>query len=98
MRSSINQIIETVAQEFGVTPRAILGDIRAEFIVIPRMAAMVLVRTHLGLKTTTVGYYFNRNHSTVSHAQKMFSQHYQTNKAFRKAYQNIEEKLKNTEL
>ena len=98
MKQAINTIIATVAEEFGVTPRAILGDIRADFIVIPRMAAIVLVRTHLGLKATTVGYYFNRNHSTVSHAQKMFSQHYQTNKAFRKAYQNIEEKLKNTEL
>lgn len=98
MRSSINQIIETVAQEFGVTPRAIVGDIRAEFIAIPRMAAMVLVRTHLGLKTTTVGYYFNRDHSTVTHAQKRFSHLHQTNKAFRKAYLNIEEKLKNTEL
>lgn len=98
MKAAINQIIEITAEEFGVTPRAIVGDIRAEFIAIPRMAAMVLVRTHLGLKTTTVGYYFNRNHSTVSHAQRRFSQHHQTNKAFRKAYQKIEEKLKNTEL
>jgi hypothetical protein len=53
----------------------------------------------MGAADLTVAYYFNRKKgSCVRHARQTVPTLIETNKAFRKAYRNIEEKLKNTEL
>jgi len=99
MKAAINTIIATVAEEFGVVPMAIKGNSRTEAISFPRLAAIYLAWRYMGAADLTVAYYFNRKKGAcVRHARQTVPTLIQTNKAFRKAYQNIEEKLKNTEL
>ena len=99
MKQAINIIIETVAAEFGVFPRAIKGNSKTEAISFPRLAAIYLAWRYMGAADLTVAYYFNRKKGgCVRHARQTVPTLIETNKAFRKAYRNIEEKLKNTEL
>ena len=99
MKQIIEKIIETTALEFGVIPRAIKGRSKTEAISFPRLAAMYLAWRYMGAADLTVAYYFNRKKgSSVRHARQTVPTLIETNKAFRKAYRNIEEKLKNTEL
>jgi len=99
MKQAIEKIIETTAQEFGVVPRAIKGDSKIQSISFPRLAAMYLAWRYMGAADLTVAYYFNRKRgSSIRYARQTVPTLIETNKAFRKAYQNIEDKLKNTEL
>ena len=99
MKQAIEKIIETTAQEFGVFPMAIKGNSKTEAISFPRMAAIYLAWRYMGAADLTVAYYFNRKKgSSVRHARQTVPTLIETTKAFRKAYRNIEEKLKNTEL
>ena len=94
MKEAINQIIETVANEFGITPEALRGATRVESIVIPRMTAMELVWKHCGVTYNTVAHHFGkRDHGTVLHARKRVYALLETNTAFANAYRNIESNL-----
>ena len=94
MKAAINQIIETVAEEFGVMPKAITGRNRAEILCFARQAAMFLAWRHMGAAYTTLGYYFGRRRgSAILYARKSVPTLLETNKSFREAFRNIESKI-----
>lgn len=94
MKQIIEKIIEVTAQEFGVVPRAILGRSKTEVLSFPRMAAMHLAWRYLGAADRTVAHYFARKKGgSIRYARQTVPTLLETNKAFRKAYQNIEANL-----
>lgn len=94
MKAAINEIIETVAKEFGVIPNALKGKSKTGTLSVPRMAAMHLSWRHIGAADRTLAYYFNRkNGQCIRYARETVPTLLETNKAFRTAYRNIEAKL-----
>jgi len=94
MKHAINTIISAVAEEFGITTKALCGKTRAEAVAIPRMVAMELVWKHCGITYQTVANHFGkRQHGTVFHARKRVHFMLDNNKAFATAYRNIEAKI-----
>lgn len=94
MKAAIYQIIETVAEEFGVIPKAIKGRSKTEVLSLPRMAAMHLAWRYLGASDRTVAHYFNRSKGySIRYARETVPSLLETNKAFRTAYRNIEANL-----
>jgi len=94
MKTEITHIIELTAEEFGVMPKAIVGRNRAEVLCFARQAAMFLAWRHVGAADTTLGYYFGkRKGSAILYARKSVPTLLETNKAFRNAFMNIEEKI-----
>jgi len=97
MKNIIDQIIQTTASEFGITTRMILGKTKSQQASVPRLLAMYTAWTYLGVADRTIAYYFNRKHGdSVRYARNVVPTILETNKTFRKAYQNIEQKLENT--
>jgi hypothetical protein len=66
----VTQIIELVAERFGVSPAAILSPSRAQPTALARQIAMRLARELTDLSYTQLGARFHRDHSTVIHAVK----------------------------
>lgn len=65
----VKQIQMEECDKVGITLPAMLGPGKAQYLVIPRWAAMVRCRDELGLSTTQIGREFgNRDHTTVVHA------------------------------
>ena len=94
MKEAINQIIETVANEFGVMPNALKGKSKTGTLSIPRMAAMHLAWRNIGAADRTIAYYFKRkNGQCIRYARETVPTLLETNKAFRNAYRNVEAKL-----
>ena len=61
-----NQVIETVADYYGLTPSQLIGKIRTAQIVLARHIAMYLIKTYIGTPFTKIGYLFGgRDHTTV---------------------------------
>ena len=62
---TVRRIIETTAQQYGVTAEDIYGQSRKKEIKNARNAAMYVVRTVTELSLPQIGAYFKRDHSTV---------------------------------
>lgn len=69
MMVSVDDIIATVAEVFGVAPADILSQSRRAAIVEARHAAMYLARTLLGASLPAIAQAFDKaHHATVLHA------------------------------
>jgi chromosomal replication initiation ATPase DnaA len=94
MKTAINQIIQLTADEFDVTPRAIKGKNKCELLSLARQAAMHICWKHIGVTDNTITHYFGRRPAcSLTWARKTVAAMLETNKAFAKAYQNIESKI-----
>lgn len=62
------EVVRITASVFGVHPRLILSRQRPAHIAIPRMVAMYIFRTRLGLTLVETGKFFKRDHGTALHA------------------------------
>lgn len=62
------QIVETVAQYFGIEPAALQGGSRCQTVVRPRQIAMYLIREETGASLPQIGAVLGgRDHTTVLH-------------------------------
>ena len=66
-------IVAAVASAFGLSPKQIMSRQRPDSIAIPRMAAMYIMRTTLGMTLESIGEFFKRDHATAMHAIKRIS-------------------------
>ena len=69
----IAEIQKTVAHDYGVTLKDLLGSSRANNIALPRQVAMTLCRDLTQSSLPALGEAFKRNHSTVLHAIQSLS-------------------------
>lgn len=81
---SFDEIVQNVAQAWGVNTEHVLMRSNKNNHVLPRMTAMFLVKEKLNLSTTQTGALFNRTHATVIHACKTIKNEYETNKDYKK--------------
>jgi len=94
MKHIIQQIIEIVAEEFGVIPNAIKGRSKIEELSLPRLAAMHLSWRYVGAADRTISYYFNRkNGQCIRYARQTVPTLIQTNKTFANLYKSSESKI-----
>ena len=56
------------ASVFGLRPDQIMSRQRPDYIAVPRMVAMYVMRTHLGMGLQEIGAVFGRDHGTAMHA------------------------------
>jgi len=67
--ATVARIIGKVAAAFGIKPKELVGKSRLRTILLPRQAAMYLVRTIVKLPLTAIGKQFGgRDHTTVMNA------------------------------
>lgn len=61
-----NQVLEIVANYYGLTPTVLTGKIRTAQIALARHVAMYLIKTYIGTPFTKIGFLFGgRDHTTV---------------------------------
>lgn len=65
VRKNIEEIVNQVAHEYGVTEDAIFGRGRWEPLASARKEAIYRCRNKLGLSLPILGFYFNRDHTTI---------------------------------
>jgi chromosomal replication initiator protein len=66
---TIERIQEVVCDHFALSREELLSDRRTRVLTHPRQVAMYLSRVLVGAASTRVGACFNRDHSTVLHAE-----------------------------
>jgi len=66
-------VVAAVASAFGLDPKQLMSKRRPECIAVPRMAAMFIMRTTLGMTLESIGEFFKRDHGTAMHAIKRIS-------------------------
>lgn len=62
------KVAMVTASIFGLRPDQIMSRQRPDYIAIPRMVAMYIMRTHLGMGLEETGRVFGKDHGTVMHA------------------------------
>ncbi|MBR5859852.1 MAG: chromosomal replication initiator protein DnaA [Bacteroidaceae bacterium] len=88
---TIDEIIKTVADYYGVEVSAINTRSRKREVVLVRQVAMYLAKKHLDLSTSKIGQYVgNRDHATVLHACKTVTNLADTDKQFNSELNEID--------
>ncbi|NLY62888.1 MAG: chromosomal replication initiator protein DnaA [Erysipelothrix sp.] len=91
---SLDSIKSTVANYYGLTIKQIDSKNRTRIIVNARHISMFLVRKHLDLSYTQIGNSFGgRDHSTVINAYDKISDKLKTDKSYKVAVAEIENKI-----
>ena len=91
---TIDDIIKTVADYYGIEPGAINTRSRKREVVLVRQVAMYLAKKHLDMSTSKIGKYIgDRDHATVLHACKTISNLAETDKQFRTELEEIDNSL-----
>ena len=67
---TIDRIQDAVCEHFQVSREELLGARRSSDIARPRQVAMYLARVLTGAPLTQIGRRFDRDHTTVKHAEK----------------------------
>ena len=94
---TIDDIIKTVADYYGISPDAINTKSRKREVVLVRQVAMYLAKKYLDLSTAKIGLYVgNRDHATVLHACKTITNLADTDKQFRSELNEIDLALQNS--
>jgi chromosomal replication initiator protein len=73
-KTTVKEIVESVANRTGLTPEDIYGRRRLKPIVKARHAAMYLARKRAGKTSTQIGAIFGRDHTTVLEAVRKVSE------------------------
>lgn len=67
-RMTVDRIIDEVARGFDVTTGDIIGPGRSRVVLMARACAMAVVREWTDLSYPRIGYFFNRDHTTVMYS------------------------------
>lgn len=76
---SIDKILQTVSEHYGVRKDDILGTAQSREFVLPRQIAMHLCRTELKLPFMKIGDHFSKDHSTVMASVKLIQKSLEQN-------------------
>lgn len=88
---TIDDIIKTVSDYYGVEVNAINTRSRKREVVLVRQVAMFLAKKYLDMSTSKIGQYIgNRDHATVLHACKTITNLAETDKQFRNELNEID--------
>ena len=91
---SIPVVQKVVAQEWQVTPEALMSKSRLKAYTVPRQIAMYLVRTLMGTPLVQIGEAFGgRDHSTVIHSLERVEVQLRTDPEFATRVQRVENRL-----
>lgn len=63
-----NKVALVTASVFGIRPDQIMSRQRPDYIAVPRMVAMYVMRTHFGMGLQEIGDVFKKDHGTALHA------------------------------
>ena len=64
------QVVNAAAAQVGVTPDAVMSDIRTTDVVLARHVAMYVLRTRHHLSYSEIGKLLDRDHSTVMYGYR----------------------------
>jgi len=93
-RVSPQEVLDSVAQYFGIKTTALKGAKRDRPIARPRQVFMYLCRTELGLTHEDIGGSLGgRDHTTVMHGVETITRELSTNTRLREAVEGIKQKL-----
>ena len=92
-RLSLDTIIKQVAKEFSVDSSQILSRSRQQGLAIPRQCAMWLARELTGRPLETIGDFFGRSHTTVSHSLARLKDQIPKNPSLRQHVQKLRQQL-----
>jgi len=90
----IDNILDVVSAEFGVSQQVILGSGRQQTVSTARQVAMYLAKNLTSRSYVEIGNYFNRTHATVIHAIEAVSNQRDTNQGFDRQVAKLEKKLR----
>lgn len=91
---TFDQILQAVAEVFGITPQEILGASRKKRIAQARRAAMILTREFLGLPVKAIASLFHRkSHSTILHSLEEGYRELSRDLTFRGQYLEVRRRL-----
>lgn len=76
---SIEKILQTVSEHYGVRKEDILGTAQSREYVLPRQMAMHLCRSELKLPFMKIGDHFSKDHSTVMASVKLIQKSLEQN-------------------
>ena len=89
-----NQVLEVVADYYGLTPSQLTGKIRTAQIALARHIAMYLIKTYIGTPFTKIGYLFGgRDHTTVMNGVQKVENSLSTDADMQKAISDLKTKL-----
>ena len=88
------RIIESVARNYGISPKDILSGVRSREFTVPRQLAIYLTREICLYSTTRIGEFFGRDHSTVMHSIKKAREMIDESLTFRLTADQIKSSLK----
>lgn len=71
----IRDYIEVVADAFNITPAELTSDCRHRRFSVPRQVFCALVYENLGISPPGIGRLIGRDHTSVAHAIRRFSDH-----------------------
>lgn len=95
------RIIMSVAEHFQISTRLMMSKSRQRELVLARNMCMYIMKNYFNMTLKEVGKAFNRDHTTVIHAIRMFQQDREVNEQYNLAYEEVKQKLelrKGTEL
>lgn len=87
------RIIMDVAEQFDISTRLMIGKGRQRKLVLARNMCMYIMKKYFNMTLKEVGKAFNRDHTTVIHAIKMFHQDREVNEQYNLDYEKIKQKL-----
>ena len=91
---TIDDIIKTVSDYYGIECNAINTRSRKREVVLVRQVAMYLAKKHLDMSTSKIGKYIgDRDHATVLHACKTVANLADTDKQFKVELEEIDNAL-----
>lgn len=92
---NIDFIQKSVADYFELSLEQLVDKSRKKEIVIARQLGMYFAKEYTNLSLQTIGQYFGkRDHSTVIHAINCVNDLIETDRKFKKSYQDLQKKLK----
>lgn len=86
---TIDKIIDSVSNAFGVTSSDIRSDKRQAEITQTRQAAMYIIKEITDLTLKDIGGYFGKNHATVVHSVKQCKEKMEENASYKSTVNNI---------
>lgn len=86
---TIDKIIDSVSNAFGVTSSDIRSDKRQAEITQARQAAMYIIKEITDLTLKDIGGYFGKNHATVVHSVKQCKEKMEENASYKSTVNNI---------
>lgn len=94
---TIDHIVQTTCEYFHVKREDLVSKKKKKEIVIPRQICMYLICDILGesLPLTSIGEYFDRDHTTVMHARDKISEEIRTNDITAAQVKDIRDKIYN---